>query len=215
MRFEPHSFPKLIREAHMQKKKQSFLIIFLLLGAAGVLTVLALRPEGTGVLPGKKIKRVSASSPEAEKLVNQYLWMESQSQEFRRMQIEAQNTYSAPRIGSAIMPSGKKETTGFGVDHSPDQNELNAYQDLHRDRKEYRAYSPDHVIQGQIADGEKANEYQQAYREEFAKQFVENARRHGYEVKLNSDYVVISVKPISRATGESLIPNSEIGPQAQ
>ena len=54
---------------------------------------------------------------------------------------------------------------------------------------------------GQVADENKMNEYSEAYREEFVRQFLLNARRNGYEVILGPDYKVLTVRQIRKSQG--------------
>jgi hypothetical protein len=94
------------------------------------------------------------------------------------------------------------------VDHSADANEATAFEDLNRYPKQLEAQNPDNVIQAQLSDEDRRQAYEQAYRAQYAKQFIENARRNGYEVRLNDQNVVISVKPLR-------VPNGQLGPQAE
>jgi hypothetical protein len=179
-----------------------------------VLALLVLLVTGILLWPvPKKAKpmtagHISASSHQAEEIINRHLWMTDKSRELAQEQMKAQNTYTNPRIGDSIWPEGQKSGKQMGVDHSPDTNENNAYQDLNRYPKNLQVQTPDAVIQAQLSDEDRRREYEAAYREEYAKQFIENARRNGYEVLLNDQFVVISVRPIRN-------PSGELGPQAQ
>ena len=57
---------------------------------------------------------------------------------------------------------------------------------------------PKVVIQKRLHEEQRWNEYSQAYREAYAKQFIENARRGGWDIKLNHEFKVLSVKPIKK-----------------
>lgn len=195
----------------MEKKARYLILSLLLLASAGFL---ALSMEETQ--PVAKPDKTSATSGKASALINKHLWQANHLKEQAEKRVEAQNSYMAPRLGDSIWPTSQDRSKGYSVDHSPDRNENRVYQDLNRDRKEYRSTDPDHIIQSQIHDDERMREYEMSYRQEYARQFVQNARRNGYDVRLNSDLVVISVKRIPgfqrREPSES---NSDLGPQAQ
>lgn len=138
--------------------------------------------------------------------MNKHLYMTSQKEDWAEKKMKAENAFLAPEIGHSILPSGKKAPM---VDHSADSYEGNAFNDLNRYPKELNYGSPDEVIQGSLQDQQKQNVYDEVYRKQFADQFIENARQHGYKVKLNDDMVVISVTPIVNPTfSPPVVPDS-------
>ncbi len=177
-----------------RQKILRILLCLLLLSAAGFFMAsldLILRPQ--------KAEPVSAYSPQAEVLVNKHLFFTSQSQHLREKKMDIENSYLAPELGDSIWPkiAAKKDQ---GVDHSPDRNENTAFDDLNRYHKDLHYTNPDQIIQGQIVDEELSAKDQLEYRQEYARQFVENARRNGYIIKLNEDLVVIKVSPMGGAS---------------
>ena len=176
-----------------QKKRRKLLLVIFLFGAGLFLALALSLPESHS----SKNRKISAQSPEAEKLVNKHLWRTANFQELNQEKVRAQNSYLAPQICDSIWPKTNQAAANHGVDHSPDRNESNAFEDLNRYRKEFQATHPDSIIQGEIADQQKMAEAQEIFRAEYARQFVENARANGYAVELNSDFVVIRVTPIS------------------
>lgn len=194
--------PKPIRRKTSQEDSKSFFLLLVLLLGAGGFYLLGIQEEK----PMRSVKReVSAYSQEANQRVNEHLAWTNKKIELQARKRAIEN-YSTPQVGDSII---SKEIKDYGVDHSADTNETNAYNDLNRDRHELRATDPDRVIRNQIYDQDSAIAYEQAYREEYARQFVENARMKGYEVKLSSDFVVLSVKKIRNPS------NAIIGPQAR
>jgi hypothetical protein len=182
-----------------EKKQPGGFLAFLLLIASGVCVLLALpskapQSQRTDFASTQSAPLPSAYSPEVEKLVNQHLFMASQKEDWAAKKMQAENEFSAPEVGHAILPPAKK---AGGVDLSPDSYEGNALNDLNRYPKQLNYANPDAVIEGSLQDQQKQKVYDEVYRQEFARQFVENARRHGYRVRLNSDMVVISVTPIA------------------
>lgn len=173
-----------------KKKKRSLLALLFLLGAGLFLVLAFLLPES------RKPNVISAKTPEAEKLVNKHLWQTAYQKELAQEKMKAQNSYMAPQVGESIWMKRKYDSKELGIDHSPDTNEHNVHDDLNRYKKELQATHPDAIIQGQIADRLLEAEYTEAYRAEYARQFVENARRNGYHIVLDANFVVLSVTPI-------------------
>jgi hypothetical protein len=196
----------------VKKKWSGFILILLLLGAALSFT-LFLWPSPKKPVPQNK---VLATNPKVQELVNKHLWLTSQAQEMQQKKRELENSYNQLRIGESIWPVARNNTKNFGIDHSADRNENTAYEDLNRYPKNYELSNPEQVIQGQIADENLQAAYAERYRAEYAKQFVENARRHGYMVELDANYVVVRVTPLGnrdeRTPSTVSIPS---GPQAQ
>ena len=56
--------------------------------------------------------------------------------------------------------------------------------------------SIDQQLQSELLQKQKQKELTAAYKVEYARQFVENARKHGYRIELSSDFRVLSVKKI-------------------
>lgn len=195
----------------MSQRNSRFFSFLLMLGALVFLTLFLLWPSAQK----ETSPRITASSPQAQALVNKHLWLTSQAQEMVQKKREYENAYNTLHVGDSIWPQSSQKND-LGVDHSPDRNETNSYEDLNRYRKEIQAGNPDQIIQNQIADQERASQYAEEYQAEYARQFVENARLHGYKVELNSNYVVIGVSRIP-ASGNRVPGASEFfsGPQAK
>lgn len=59
-----------------------------------------------------------------------------------------------------------------------------------------RPSSPEEYLQMELFKAQEAATLNAAYKEEYARQFIANARKDGWEIKLNKDFKVISVKPL-------------------
>ncbi len=140
--------------------------------------------------------KVSANSRAAQDLVNQHLWVESKMQDLEIEKASLANQRLAPQVSQFASGSSKAKYNVTGVDHSLDRFENNAFQDLNRYPKFYNLGNPDSIIQKQLFDAQAQSEIDATSRQAYANQFIENARSHGYEVKLDANYVVTSVKPI-------------------
>ncbi|MFZ4402591.1 MAG: hypothetical protein ACOYOK_00680 [Pseudobdellovibrionaceae bacterium] len=56
--------------------------------------------------------------------------------------------------------------------------------------------TPQNMIQTELFRAQKFNEYDEAYREAYAQQFLQNAKSAGWNIKLDDNYKVIEVKPL-------------------
>lgn len=182
-----------------QKRFLPLLLVLLLLGAASSFLALAMWPQA----PKKAPASVSAHSEQAEALVNKHLFMASQQQYLRGKKAAAENSYLAPQLGDSIWPKIAKKKD-LGVDHSPDTNEQNAYDDLNRYRKELHYTNPDQIIQGEIVDQDLQRQADADARRAYVEQFLENARRNGYAVRLDENFVVVGVSKVRER-----MPNNE------
>lgn len=141
---------------------------------------------------------LSARDQLVREQVNNNLFYQAKIMELEAAKKESENRFQAPAVGEFIFVKNQKPKSA-GIDHSPDANEFNAANDIRRYPKELRAYTAKNEIMGQVADENKMNEYSEAYREEFVRQFLLNARRNGYEVILGPDYKVLTVRQIRKS----------------
>jgi hypothetical protein len=203
----------------VKKKDNNLLWLFLLLGSASCLVFgLALKKSSSSEIEnsGERKPSIRANSPEAQVLVNKHLWMAAKNQELTVEKIDTENKYLAPQVGETEWLRERSGSKADGVDHSADRFEGNATQDMNRFRypKEYNFTNPDQIVQRQLFETEAQDAYDEAARKEYARQFVANARKQGYEIKLGPNYVVLSVRPINQERKPTLFEGSS-GSQAQ
>ncbi len=111
---------------------------------------------------------------------------EKQEQARQSLDLSSQSKDSKSRPGAQPL----------SLDSAPDANELNAFNDLNRNQKEIDYNKPSHVIQNQLTEKYELMKAQAEFNESYTKQFIENAKAHGYEVKLNEKNEVVSVTAI-------------------
>lgn len=94
-----------------------------------------------------------------------------------------------------------------GFDLSSESSARDLAKDLNRDNVQNSALpeTPDQLIQSEIFNQQQLADYSAAYKEEYARQFVENARRAGWEVVLDEDFRVISTRRIRNPAHSSPI----------
>ncbi len=167
------------------------LALLLFLGAAGLVFAYLSGEESTP----RKVAPRSVKSERYEKSVNRHLMITNERIEMarQRMQIEAQvlsSEFSSTRPQQAYENPNR-------LDLSQDTRAQEIAEELGRGAHRQEGLSPHDVVQRELFNADQLQEYTQAYKEEYARQFVENARRGGYKVILSEDLSrVIKVIPI-------------------
>lgn len=165
------------------KNNFRFILLCLLVGAA----VAALSffkkeiPSSTGIDAVEQAKK-------KQELVNKYLNSAVNNREKNRNKIENEIDRT-PTIGAPERPLVNPNDNRF-IRQAP-QVEVNP-----RSSTYTRPESPSEVIQMEMYKQKMQEQADEAYRQEYARQFKENALRNGYEIELDQNLEVISVKPL-------------------
>jgi len=176
-----------------KKKDKSYLLALVLLLLSGFFILLFILPDGK---KSESLKPNAAHSKEYEERVNKHLFKTAQDIELshEKMQIEM-NDLANKGIGPQALP---KEDV-HKLDFSADPRAEALMRELGRGSRESTGPSnADEQVQADLFQEEQSREYSEAYKKEYARQFVENARKAGYLIKLSDDYKVISVRPIRK-----------------
>lgn len=183
-----------------KKDQPKFLVLLLFIGAA-VLAVSYFDSSDTAKV--KENKPAVAPKQVAESSVNSHLMYTNDKIELQRRALELEN---ARTLNKAFKRNSEQSAyvNPNKLDLSAEDHSTAIAEVLGRGEKKQEIQSPEEIVQQEIYMAEQAAEYNEAYREEYARQFVENARRGGYKVILSSDLSrVISVTPIRRPSKES------------
>ncbi len=179
------------------------LIALLLLVSAGLLFLLDKGSENTtseSARNGTRKNQIPAAVRGAkfEKSVNHHLLVTGDTIDNQRKKIWIENINSAKDLSSTSSQSNYKVPTE-GAELNVDDRSTELADLLGRGaRKESPILDPNDIIQNELFNQQQWDEYSKAYREEYAKQFIENARRGGYKIILNDDFKVISATPIRK-----------------
>lgn len=183
-----------------EKKSPQQYLPLLLIGGAAVLLVFAL----AGKSKSKKIES-AAHAEKAQNFVNQHLRKTAERIELQQRQMSLRNWQLANEYGQTV--AGKAYTPPKEGAHLREQTTAQEVaKDLGRDdAPKSIPNDPMNLVQQQLFQAQEMSKYDDAYRKEYARQFVENARRGGYDIKLSDDYRVLSVKKIRAPSGTSII----------
>ena len=186
-----------------EKRDNSMLLAILLLLGAGGLIVFSLMPDSKSSQSSTVIY-----SKKYEDKVNRYLMLTNQKMELQKQRMMVENNALAPDYEDT-KGSRPYQNSNSGVDLSGDSHASDVARELGRDDREANIpQTPHEMIQTEIFNARQQQEYSQAYKQEYARQFVENAANHGWDVKLSDDFKVLSVKPIRKPTNQMQLFNS-------
>ncbi len=192
-------------EQKSSNDNNKLLAILLFLGA-GILVLMSLGNDNSksGGYAGTK------KSEKFEKSVNKHLMLTNEKIEFERRRMEIENA-----TGGDFNSTKAQETYNpqdSGLDLSSDSRAAEVADILGRgERKEGEPLNPHDVIQKELFNAQQEAAYSEAYKKEYARQFVENARRGGYKVYLDENYRVKQVIPLNRQPGSTDIFNTNGG----
>lgn len=182
--------------AHNPRRDESelskYLPLLLILGA-GVLLYYGLNGQGGGSA-GSLSGGLSHSDPRVHKRVNAHLEKTVETMEMRKTQMIIQNTRAALEYGQtkpevAIAPPAE------GVDLRKDGRADIVAEDLGRETRMHSMPSnPTDLIHSQLFAEDAQRAEDAAFKAEYARQFIQNAKAAGWEVQLDDNYKVISVK---------------------
>jgi hypothetical protein len=178
------------------------LAILLFLGA-GILVLMYLGNDNSGKPGASGVVK----SDKFTKSVNKHLMVTNEKMEFERRRIEIENAANSNFNATKAQPTYNAQDSG--LDLSNDSKAAEVAEMLGRgERKENTSNNPHDVIQRELFNAQQDAQYSAAYKEEYARQFVENAAKGGYKVILDENYKVRSVTPINRQPGSTDIFNT-------
>lgn len=176
-----------------QKENSMMLALLLFLGAAGLVFAYLSSEEKA---PKKTGAPASVKSEKFEKSVNRHLMLTNERIEMARQRMQIENSQALNADFSSTRPQQAYENPNR-LDLSQDTRAQEIAEELGRAGRREESMSPHDIVQKELFNADQAQEYSQAYKEEYARQFVENARRGGYKVILSEDLSrVIKVIPI-------------------
>ncbi len=137
-------------------------------------------------------------SKETQDLVNRHL--RETSQEIALKQQKALLESQREILNSQKSGPQKK------FDYNPQRLEISKYdenptfnQELGRGVKSYDfPQDPSQIVQSKLFQDQAEEKYSEQYKKEYIRQFIENARHAGWDIKVDASYRVISAKPVER-----------------
>jgi hypothetical protein len=162
---------------------------------------------GAYILESRKVKsqekviaqevKAEQSRVQVEAAVNRHIQMTNRKIETDQEKVRQDSLFTIPRVGQVVK---SEEETSSGVGMTSDRVENNVARDLQaRNQARDKITSVGGVIQNEMAEQENYQRQVKLANAAYAKEFIENARRHGYDVQLSDDLKVVNVKERSGA----------------
>lgn len=177
------------------RDRKNRLLILLLLASSTILMIFAVGED----ISSESIEKspIDPHSQIVEEKMNRHLKLTAQKIELEKLRAQIA-TGNLPKVGEKLFKdSGFPKGEDYGVQMNSDPNEDRTYRDLNRHPKDFGLVkTADSVIKEEKAQEEMLARQLEAERREYARQFIENARRAGYELKVSDDFVVTGVRKI-------------------
>jgi hypothetical protein len=182
----------------MQKTDTSlFIVLLLVLGGLYLLRPARVaKPRG----PAPAVAGTVAQSPtlqKIEKTIDENMKIGRSTQELRRDLTAIENS-QAPLVDmSKLDPSTFDPAAPLPLKLNAEDAAGRAFQlEVENRNKARGALSPEQRINNKINRDQWEREYREAYEREYLRAYVENARKAGYDVKLNSEGDIVEVTTI-------------------
>lgn len=140
----------------------------------------------------------SISVQASDEAVRKHLHKTSQKIQQQKVQAQLDNLTQAPRW-SEEGATQVYEASSHGIEFKSDPRLNELTQTLERNQKPAnRVPDPKELIQAQLYERQKWDEYTLAYRQAYAQKFIENARKNGWDIRLNDDYKIVKIRPLKK-----------------
>jgi hypothetical protein len=182
-------------------QKDLTLILILLLLLSGVYL---LRPEASknsGKADSASVRGSPAKNSETlqkiEKSIDQHMKLGRRSEELRRDLTAIENKINAPPIDpSKIDPIVFNPNEPIALKLNAESAAIKAYKESVERKRGREALTPEQRIINKLNRDEWERNYREEYEKEYIRAYIENARKAGYDVKLNSKGEIIEVVDI-------------------
>lgn len=197
----------------MQKpveKRKDMSWLFLLLLILGVLIILYANEDANKQAQAEHPGGVT--SPEQMSLVNKHLKETAINLQKDRLQRMRDKSRELQDFHNTGQQDPYQVQHNFNLDSDQRMQQLS--EDLNRSREiQENQLTPEQIVQRRLYEDEQFQKENAAYREQYAEEFIENARQGGWDVKLGPNFEVLSVKkiPKQRAPTQYLFDGNSAG----
>lgn len=142
----------------------------------------------------------SQSSKPASDLANEHLKITSMRMELEKQRAEIENSKNSPMLHEVKQQPRVAETQqDLSLMGEADLSSMSQ-------EPQQQFVEPKYEIMYQVYKKQQEAELTEAYKAAYAREFIENARKNGYEIVLDSQYRIVSTKRIKKpeAPGNSI-----------
>jgi hypothetical protein len=178
--------------------KSWIFILLLLIGMALVFF------SGNSDQPNKvKNQNQYVNDPDHMRRVDEHLKDTAFNVEADRQQRQIEAYQQLSKLHNSQAQTPYQENKEFSLESDPHMQELTRDLDRSQERRADQ-YTPEEIVQQKLYEDQQFQRASQAYREAYAQQFKENARKGGWDIELGPNYEVLSVKKIKENRAPSL-----------
>lgn len=175
--------------------KKAALALFALAIVIGIAAFfLGSRNKDEETAEAERIRISNEQRLKVEASVNRHIQVTNHNIETDKEKIKIEAGFTIPRVGQLL---SRPQNSDSYLDLRPDHNEMNPIRDLERRAESPPTPSARDIVQAEMADQQAYNAAAEKAMQEYARQYIENAKQNGYDVKLGPDYRVIEVRPIN------------------
>lgn len=141
-----------------------------------------------------------------------HLMMTADEIRFREIKNQHEILHSAPSLNSTSEQKNIGENEGLDLSYESTAKDLAEELRRNNDQTISATETPGQLIQQQIFEQNQLEEYSLAYKEEYARKFLENARNGGWDVELTDDFRIKSIKKIRNPAGQNIFNYNSVKP---
>ena len=175
-----------------QNSSPKFIAVVLLL-AAGLIFLYAQKQSNESKKESESLAPVRRTA-ESEALVNKYLQETNARIEALKLHSAIVNNFKSPSVGQ-LVPKKPEASSSWGVDAPEDSSQKQFREALVPGAGDDDS-SPRAIIEGQLAEKQQRENYERQYKEKYIQEFIENAKKNGWSIKVDKNGVVTQSSPI-------------------
>lgn len=150
------------------------------------------------------------NDPDRIKRVDSHLKDTAYNVEVDRRQRQIEVYQQLNKLHSTSAQPSYQESKEFSLESDPYMQSLTDELDRSRQAPPDQS-TPHEIVQQRLYENEQLQKASDAYREAYAEQFKENARRGGWDIELGPNFEVLSVKKLKENRTPSLFEDGNLG----
>ncbi|MCH2534191.1 MAG: hypothetical protein MK008_07105 [Bdellovibrionales bacterium] len=185
-----------------EQKDSKFLIILMLCFVfAGLYMLFGVKNTNMGQVSQSSVQPKKQEGSVNWERLNEKMRMLEGQKKIQQMQQEARNAQLSRELEFSDIRDRAKPAHEYHLDMLPENSSNDVYSDLDHHQYIPDSQKPRDIINAQKELDQILNNLDKQRKKEFVKQFIENARNGGWQVKVSDELKVIEVRPIRQRRG--------------
>lgn len=184
-----------------QKDSKILILLMLFFVFAGLYMIFGSKTSNVGhISQSSKAPQTQEGSVNWDRLNEKMRILEGQKK-IQQMQQEAKNAQLSRDLEFSDIRDRAKPAHEYHLDMLPESSSNDVYSDLDHNQYIPDSQKPRDIINAQKELDQILYNLDKQRKKEFVKQFIENARKGGWQVKVSDELKVIEVRPIRQRPG--------------